>query len=234
MIRHHLRKAHGKLRWYVDSDHGLAALLGFLVVFIFVIYPLDQGDPFVGGVASIAFSLILVAGVVATATHHAVRLGVVILAAIGLATHWSSVLLGNRVAHMISAAAAVLFFAVQAWFLLQRVFAEGTVNAYRIAGAIAVYLVLGLLWANAYLFVYLAVPGSFNFPPGTPPLEPPASELLYFSFVTLTTVGYGDITAAHRAARDLVMLQALVGQLYPAILLARLVTQFQGRERPGA
>jgi hypothetical protein len=233
MIGHHLRRAHGRLRWYTDSDHGLAALLVLLTLYVFVVYPLDQGDPLVGGIASVAFSLILVAGVVATATHHAVRLGVVIVALIGLTTHWSNVVLSGRVDHMVSAAAAVVFFATQTWFLLQRVFATGTVNAYRIMGAIAAYIVLGLLWANAYTLVYLIDPAAFQF--STPAAgEPPTSEMLYFSFVTLTTVGYGDITAVNPIARSLVMLQALVGQLYPAVLLARLVTEYQGRPKPAA
>lgn len=228
MIGHNLRRAHGKLRWYTDSDRGLATLLVLLILYIFVVYPLDRGDPFVGGIASVAFSLILVAGVVATATHHAVRLGVVILAFISLATHWSNVLISGRVDHMISAATAVVFFATQTWFLLHRVFAGGTVNVYRILGAIAVYLVLGLLWANAYIFVHLAIPDSFNFGSTTPSGQPPSADMLYFSFVTLTTVGFGDITAVHPVARSLVVMEALVGQLYPAVLLARLVTQYAG------
>lgn len=233
MIGHHLKRAHGRLRWYADSDHGLAALLVLLILYIFVVYPLDQGDPLIGGIASVAFSLILVAGVVATATHNAIRWGVLVLACIGLATHWSNVFQSGRVDHMVSAATAVLFFATQTWFLLHRVFARGTVNAYRILGAIAVYLVLGLLWANAYVFVYLWSPSSFAFSPGAQQQEPPSSEMLYFSFVTLTTVGYGDITAVHPVARSLVMMEALVGQIYPAVLLARLVTQYQSPTHHG-
>ena len=231
MIPHKMSDAHRRWVWFVDSDKGLAALLFFLVLYVFIIYPLLGGEAMTGGAVSIFFSLILVAGIIATSTHHAVRVGIVILAVIAMASHWLNVILGGRVDHMVSAAAAVLFFSVQAWFLSVRVFGDGAVNLYRILGAVAVYLVLGLLWANAYLFLYLATPTTFQFAPGSQAYEPPVSEMVYFSFITLTTVGYGDITPLHPFARSLVMLEALVGQLYPAIVLARLVTQYQGNPR---
>lgn len=231
MIGKHLKNAGHKWSWYADSDRGLAALLIFLVLYIFIIYPLFGGEDAPGGPVSIVFSLILVAGVVATSSHHAVRAGVVVLAVIGLASHWLNVILGGRVDHMISAAAAVLFFAMQTWFLSVRVFASpGPANIYHIMGAVAVYLVLGLMWSEAYLFIYLATPSAFSFDPGArTALDPPISEMLYFSYVTLTTLGFGDITAVRPIARSLVMLEGLVGQLYPAIVLARLVTKYQGR-----
>lgn len=231
MIRRHLGKARRRWLWFANSDHGLAALLIFLVLYIFIVYPLLGGEAMTGGAVSIFFSLILLAGIAATSTHHAVRIGIVILAVIAFASHWTNVILGGRVDHMISAAAAVIFFAVQTWHLSKRVFGDGEVNAYRILGAVAVYLVLGLLWAEAYLFLYLASPATFMFEPGAQAYEPPISEMVYFSFVTLTTVGFGDIVPVHPFARSLVMLEGLVGQLYPAILLARLVTQYQGRRK---
>jgi hypothetical protein len=68
-------------------------------------------------------------------------------------------------------------------------------------------------------------PGSFTLPlGGAQDIHTRAASFLYFSVVTLTTVGFGDIAAVHPVARSLVMVEALLGQLYPAILLARLVT----------
>ena len=218
-----------KWKWFANSDHGLAILLFLLVAYIFFIYPLLGGDAFSGGAVSIAFSLILIAGIAATAQHNAVRLGIVILAVIALLAHWLHVFIGGAAAHIVSAGAAILFFTLQTWFLSVRVFSAGTVNIYRIYGAIAVYLILGILWANAYVLIYLIQPAAFQFAPGAQAFEPPISEMVYFSFVTLTTIGFGDITAVHPMARSLVILEGLVGQLYPAILLARLVTQYQGR-----
>lgn len=232
MIRHALVKAGRKWRWIADSDRGLAALLIFLTLYIFIVYPLLGTEVLRGGAVGISFSLILATGIAATSTHHAVRISVVILAIIALASHWTNVILSGRTDHMISVAAAALFFAVQAWHLTKRVFSGGEVNAYRIMGGVAVYLVLGVLWANVYLLLYLATPGTFLFAPGVQVSEPPVSEMLYFSFVSLTTIGFGDIVPLHPFARSLSTLEGLVGQLYPAILLARLVTQYQ-RQHPG-
>lgn len=229
MIHKHLIHLGRRGQWFGNSDYGLAALLFLLVLYIFFIYPLLGGDAFSGGAVSISFSLILIAGIVASSQHNAVRLGVVIVGAVAFLAHWLHVLIGGSAAHMIAAVAAILFFSLQTWFLCARVFAAGTINIYRIYGAIAVYLILGLVWANAYVVIYLLQPDAFQFAPGAQAFEPPISEMIYFSFVTLTTIGFGDIVAIHPMARSLVILEGLVGQLYPAILLARLVTQFQGR-----
>jgi len=100
------------------------------------------------------------------------------------------------------------------------------VTGHRIRGAIVIYLLLGLIWALLYQVVALTIPGAFRLPESLTAGVPDAlrRELTYFSYVTLTTTGYGDITAVHPVARTLVMLEALVGQLYPAIVLAWLVS----------
>jgi hypothetical protein len=83
---------------------------------------------------------------------------------------------------------------------------------------------MAVLFAFLYGLTEALAPGAFNIS-GSPAGGAARGETFYyFSIVTLTTVGFGDITAAHPFARSLVMLEALIGQLYPAILIARLVT----------
>jgi hypothetical protein len=99
-----------------------------------------------------------------------------------------------------------------------------------IAGAACVYLLLGLMWASGYILLEHQRPGSFVIPdewrlPGNQ-LGP---ALVYFSYVTLTTVGYGDIRAAGPAAGGLAIAEAIVGQLFLAITIARLVGQHLSR-----
>jgi hypothetical protein len=110
------------------------------------------------------------------------------------------------------------------------VFASGRVTLHRVVGAILLYLNIGLLFAALFCFVALIVPNAFT---GLQPLRDNlavAANLIYFSFVTLTSVGYGDIVPLHPYARSLANLEAIIGQLYPATLLARLVTlQLAGR-----
>jgi hypothetical protein len=100
------------------------------------------------------------------------------------------------------------------------------VTGHRIRGAIVIYLLLGAIWALLYQTVALTIPEAFRLPEGVSGGDPDALQrlLMYFSFITLTTIGYGDITPVHPVARTLTMLEGLAGQLYPAITLARLVS----------
>jgi hypothetical protein len=101
------------------------------------------------------------------------------------------------------------------------VFRPGRVTLDRVMGAIVLYLLLGLVFAFAYESVFRQVPGAFaGALDGPDTLE----RWAYFSFVTLTTVGYGDITPVAKIARALATFEAFIGQLYPAIILARLVS----------
>jgi hypothetical protein len=106
--------------------------------------------------------------------------------------------------------------------ILRQVFRAGPITPHRVQGAIAIYLLLGIFWAVLYEMVELVQPGSFGIShPGGRAVLP---QLAYFSFTTLTTLGVGDIVPINPVARSLTMLEALVGQLFPVILIARLVT----------
>ncbi|WP_120799638.1 potassium channel family protein [Thiocapsa rosea] len=205
----------------------MAALLLLLMLYILVVTPM-YGTPLAdGGLISITFSLILLTGVFATAQYHATRFGIVIIALMAFASHWVHFVVGGTIIHLVDTAGAILFFMTQAYFTVQRVFREGPINSYRILGAIAGYLIIGMIFANIYLAIALVSPDAFRFAPGVQINEPPLPELVYFSFVTLTTVGFGDITPLHPMARSVVATEALIGQLYPAILIARLVTLYR-------
>jgi voltage-gated potassium channel Kch len=104
------------------------------------------------------------------------------------------------------------------------------VNAEVMYAGISVYLLLGLSWMFAYQLVARLVPGSFAFSTG------PASgqtmdgfTAYYFSFVTLTTVGYGDITPVTNGARALAAMEAMTGTLYVAVLISRLVALYSSQ-----
>jgi hypothetical protein len=102
-------------------------------------------------------------------------------------------------------------------------------------GAIAAYLLIGLIWSLIYYTIGLHIPGAFK---GLEALMEGDKEVLrthfqYFSFTVLTTVGFGDIVPVHPIARMAAVLEGVVGQLFPAILIARLVSlQVQSRQKP--
>jgi voltage-gated potassium channel Kch len=108
--------------------------------------------------------------------------------------------------------------------VLTQVFRKGRITLHRVQGAVAAYLLLGFAWAIAYEFSLLLDPGAIRFPDASGVGFLLVPRLLYFSFVTLTTVGYGDIVPVHPAVRSLAVTEALIGQLYPAVLIARLVS----------
>jgi len=109
------------------------------------------------------------------------------------------------------------------------VFASGRVTHHRIIGAILVYLSIAVIFTALYTIIGLIVPNAFS---GMSFEDNPAlaSKVIYFSFVTLTSTGYGDIYPLHPVARSLCNLETIIGQLYPATLLARLVSlEIEGR-----
>jgi voltage-gated potassium channel Kch len=102
-------------------------------------------------------------------------------------------------------------------------FRDGPVTWSRIQGGVSAYLLLGLVWASAYQLIEQLHPGSFRFASRPENVEQLSGKLVYFSFTTLTTVGFGDVVAVHPFARSLAIAEALVGQLFPAILIGALV-----------
>jgi hypothetical protein len=100
---------------------------------------------------------------------------------------------------------------------------------------VAAYLILGVIWSLAYYLIALRMPEVFSVQGPFAPSDTEAlrSHLFYFNFVTLTTLGYGDIVAVHPMVRMLVILEAVTGQLFPAILIARLVSlHIQSAQNP--
>ena len=113
---------------------------------------------------------------------------------------------------------------VAAYVIGSAVFAPGKVTTHRVLGAIVLYLDLGMMFSASYRLAWDLLPSALSgIPAGTQPWQA-AGTILYFSFVTLTSVGYGDITPVHPIVRSLANLEAIIGQLFPATLLARLIS----------
>lgn len=116
----------------------------------------------------------------------------------------------------------LFFFIWVTWLLLRQVLFTGAIDANKIIGAICIYMLLGLIWALMYLAIAEAEPGAFNGLPQAPWLEN-FSTATYYSFVTITTLGYGEIFQVLPLARFLVFMEAIVGVFYIAIVVASLI-----------
>jgi hypothetical protein len=131
----------------------------------------------------------------------------------------------------LDAAAWVTVAAALAYVVARAVFASGQVTYHRVIGAVLLYITIGNIFVGLYGVTCLLAPGAITGidAPGHPKF---ASDLIFFSFTTLTTLGYGDIVPVHRIARSLSSLEAIFGQIFPATLLARLVTlELESRRR---
>ncbi len=177
-------------------------------------------------VADLLFSLIVVAGVQATFRQRWVSFLVIALAVATLAVTWQQELHPVEGLAILSTILRLIFLGFLFVVLAGQVFAAGPVTTHKIHGAIVVYLLLGGMWSLLYQMAALIAPHSFRFPEGLATATPQGLQrlLTYFSFVTLTTTGFGDITPAQPLTRTLAMFEALTGQLYLVITLARLVS----------
>ena len=125
-----------------------------------------------------------------------------------------------------------LFLLYTAVTVLLRVFGEETVTMDTLSAALCVYLLMGYTWGSLYGLMYTFAPGAFHLPMGWPPAEEqgiardvPLNLLTYFSFMTLTTVGYGDVLPISGSVRAAVIVEAVLGHFYLAVLV---VTVFVG------
>jgi len=116
--------------------------------------------------------------------------------------------------------------------IMRQVLAHGRVTLRRIEAAVIAYLLLGLIFAGIYDAAEMAAPGSFigdGYEPGQPRQH---GDFIFFSFVTLTSTGYGDFVPKHPVTRSLAILEAMCGQLFIAVVLARLVSlEIAGRTK---
>ncbi len=219
----HPSRLHPRHFW--SDETGLTSLLILSLGYFIVLN--SMGYFWFGRlVAHIFFSLIIVAGVLTTFKNKWLSFFAIVLAVTSLALNWVEEFRPEEGLAVLTNSLNLIYLGVLLAVVIAQVFREGPVTAHRIRGAIVIYLLLGVMWAFAYQVVALTIPQAFRLPEGLITGKPGAlrRELTYFSVVTLTTTGYGDITAVHPVARTLVMLEALVGQLYPAIVLAWLVS----------
>jgi hypothetical protein len=212
------------------SDPLLTALTIMLAVLLFVVGPLQAAGVAEAHHFGIAFGLVLVAAVfIVSGSGMALTAILVAVALVVLATlHRLS--RPSEVDIYLDAAAWLIAGMTLGIVVARAVFAPGKVTSHRIVGAILLYLNIGLVFVALFCFVALRFPNALF---GLGPLQDNlavAGNLIYFSFVTLTSVGYGDIVPLHPLARGLANIEAIIGQLYPATLLARLVTlELEGR-----
>jgi len=215
------------------TDIALTTLLVSLLTFIFFLYPLGWVGSF-RPLTTAFFSLILITGAITASRNRIFRTLVFSWGILTFILQWVRFLFPYQTLIFVANCLALFFLVLLTSLILGQALREGPTTSRRIMGAVAAYLLIGMIWSLAYYLVALQIPEAFSvqgsFAPGD--RESLQSQLFYFSFVTLTTLGYGDIVAVHPVVRMLVILEGVVGQLFPAILIARLVSlQVQSKQK---
>jgi hypothetical protein len=187
---------------------------------LLLVPPLMSAGVISATVLDVLFSSIIAAAAAAASTHRRAAYVATALALGTLAVRWLHFGLHDPSLGIVDAALGAVALLVFAGYVLRQVLRSGRITLHRVRGAVAAFLLFGLAWAAAYELIWRMDSGAFRLGEG----RDPRLELTYYSFVTLTTVGYGDITPLIPAARSLAIAEALIGQLFPAILIARLVS----------
>ena len=173
---------------------------------------------------SILLSLVLLCAVVAVADHKAIFFIALVLAVPAIAGRWISHFRPDLVPPPVFLTAGLVLIGFVVAALLRFVFRAPSVNSEVLCASISAYVMLGIIWTIAYWLVDQLTPGgafAFNTPGEKQSIR--GFNAFYFSFVTLSTVGYGDITPVSKVARMLAAMEAMTGLLYVAVLIARLV-----------
>lgn len=214
---------------------GLLILLLLLFILSPIVAPLRYGVLFLNVFAA----AVLLSGIHAVSHQRRLFAATLILAIATIALNAFIVIWSARGLILISNVLLLALLGLFAVSILAEVLRPGPVTADKIYGAICVYFLIGYAWAFCYAILEQIDPGSFSGPEESGVVVDYVERVIrmrYFSFVTLTTVGFGDITPRSSAARTFATLEAVMGQIYLAVLVARLVglhIVHTSRERSG-
>ena len=207
--------------------HGQARYLTLLIslLLLILIIPFVVAFRYGPVVMSIAGAIVTVAGTYAVSERKRLFVVTLIVAAAALAINWLTLVFQRGWAVIASDGLRLLLVGLFVVGILGDVLRRGRVSADKIFGAICVYLLIGTAWASAYAIIESINPASFSGLEQTDKLGSTGQEmqLRYFSFATMTTLGYGDILPCSPGARTLATLEAVTGQIYLTVLIARLV-----------
>jgi hypothetical protein len=208
---------------FCRGDGSLTIAVGILVAWLFVLAPLREIHEIGGLAVDLAFAAFLAFGAMFVLDPRPVmRLFLIFLAATMFVRIVDTLASGRALDALSSVLTAISAFLLGVLFL-GRVMRDGRINVHRIMGAVGAFLLIGVLFSQGYRLIALFFDGAFAIGGAPAASADFVARVNYFSFVTLTSLGYGDITPLHPFARSLVTLEALTGQLFLAILVARLV-----------
>ena len=194
------------------------------LVALFVSFPFIESLPSGALIESILLTVVLVSALLAIATRRRILIVAALLSLPALIGRWLNHYRPDLVPPEVFLIGGIVFGLFVVGNLLRFVLNAPSVNTEVLCASISAYLLLGLLWTLGYWLIAELIPDAFAFNASTvADRSMKGLNGLYFSFITLSTVGYGDITPVSKVARMLAAAEATTGLLYVAVLIARLV-----------
>lgn len=207
-----------------DRESGLSGMIILLTIMQFILIPLFGSYSFFMSVLNVFWMLFLLAGIFSFATSNKQATLISIVPLLFVVFSWINVVSKTPFVLVTELILSVCTFLLLIILVLMKVFEPGPITAHRVIGSIVIYMLLAHLWTVVYIFFYEHIPGSFQLT--LPEFESNSiqANFLYFSYVTLSTTGFGEILPLHPFVRALVNLESIFGVLYPVVLIGRLVS----------
>jgi len=194
-----------------------------MLLMLIILAPVLPADRF-GFVVELLFNLVLLAGVYSVGPTRQ-RTAFLLLTVATLAIRWGEELTGTGMLDVTAHSITVAWIAYAVAIIVSHLFQQRDVTLNTILGAIVTYLLIAIAFASLFQIIELQSPGSFSGLPDDPTRyrSDLSNTMIYFSFVCLTTMGYGDIVPVSDLARPVAVLEGVTGQLYLGVMIARLV-----------
>ena len=209
-----------------QESNGRFRFLFAALMILVAVMPFLRPGAFGAGILQVLFTLLLLSGLYAVGDGKRALVVAAVFAGPALVLAWAGRFTANTALGGIGALLLAGFLVFTATQILKFIVRARRVTSELIFGAVSVYLMMGVVGALLFAVLDLWSPGSLRMPGGAGSAVDDATQfsaVAYYSFVTLTTLGYGDITPVSRLARSLSTMEAVTGQLYLAVLVARVV-----------
>lgn len=214
-----------KIKAFIWNENlGVIWLFIALLILIFIDYPLSGAGLIDKTVSDIIVSILLILSLISINVFKERKKSMIILGMIVFFLNIMNMISDNPVLNDIHVAGKVIFFNIVIFIVLRTIFQSKKVTKYTVIGSIVVYMLFGLMCATAYFFFYNNFPDSFHFANSLGNEKDVSSQFIYYSFTTLTTLGMGDITPISPITRSITIFEALIGQLYPVVLIGSIIS----------
>jgi hypothetical protein len=220
------RKLH---KYFWDEESGLTSMFILLCISNFIVIPFFSRENVVIYLLVRVFWFgLLIAGITTLSENRNQMRKFSIVPILLIIVSILKIIFPSDILDFLEFLVEIAVFALLIGMVMVKVFENGSITIHRVIGSILVYMLIGNVWAQMFQFIYIHVPGSIQIPGSLSSTGVPHSVFLYFSYTTLTTTGYGEILPVHAIARTLVIIEQLIGVLYPVVLIGRLVSLVTG------